>query len=320
MTMPPPGWYPDPASQTNIRYWDGQAWTDRVQPKSIPPPPMPGPPAVQQPAAWPAYAPGPQGSAPAPGDAYGTQPPQPGASYGTPPQAPPAGPYGGGPMGDPYGGGPMGDPYGNYPSAAPVALQVGKRGPDGQILAGWWRRVGGYFIDSLVVGIPAAIAWGVTTAVITANGGTIFDSAAWDSLSTTVGDGGSVSNSDFFALFTSGFWTALIVASTVWLVASMINGVYLISRSGQSLGDRVVNTRKVMSGRTAPTLGTALGRWLIPNVLFAGIGNLVPFGFLLGWLNYLWPLWDKQARTLHDMMVRTYVERSDLAGPPVPRR
>ena len=46
----------------------------------------------------------------------------------------------------------------------------------------------------------------------------------------------------------------------------------------------------------------------------------MPFGFLLQMLNYLWPLWDNRSRTLHDMMVKTYVERSDLSGPPVSRR
>lgn len=30
-TQPPPGWYPDPAGQSALRYWDGVAWTDHVQ-------------------------------------------------------------------------------------------------------------------------------------------------------------------------------------------------------------------------------------------------------------------------------------------------
>jgi hypothetical protein len=28
---PPPGWYPDPTSQHEFRFWDGTQWTDRVE-------------------------------------------------------------------------------------------------------------------------------------------------------------------------------------------------------------------------------------------------------------------------------------------------
>lgn len=29
-SMPPAAWYPDPADQSRLRYWDGSAWTDHV--------------------------------------------------------------------------------------------------------------------------------------------------------------------------------------------------------------------------------------------------------------------------------------------------
>jgi hypothetical protein len=30
--LPPAGWYPDPAGSGGRRYWDGQAWTESVEP------------------------------------------------------------------------------------------------------------------------------------------------------------------------------------------------------------------------------------------------------------------------------------------------
>jgi uncharacterized protein YxjI len=33
---PPPAWYPDPSGTGGTRWWDGQAWTEHVQPVSVP--------------------------------------------------------------------------------------------------------------------------------------------------------------------------------------------------------------------------------------------------------------------------------------------
>lgn len=295
--MPPAGWYPDPGSDANIRFWDGLAWTDRVQPRSAPPPPPPPPPP---------FAPPPPPAAPPGQQPYAPQP-NPAGTHGYPPgQQPPH-------LVDPWAGG-------GYAPAPQPAAPVGRIGPDGQILAGWWRRAGGYLIDSILVGIPASIAWVISTAVITGSGGSIFDADAWDNVVSTFEAGGTPSNSELLEVLAPGFWTVFVVATVVWLIASLINGVYLVSRSGQTIGDRAINVRKVMAGRTVPTFGTALARWLVPNVLFSIVANVVPLGFLIAWLDYLWPLWDSKSQTVHDKMVRTYVERSDFAGPPVERR
>jgi uncharacterized protein YxjI len=47
---PPPGWYPDPAGGGGSRWWNGQGWTEHVQPAPAPPPPPPA--APPPPGAW----------------------------------------------------------------------------------------------------------------------------------------------------------------------------------------------------------------------------------------------------------------------------
>jgi hypothetical protein len=276
-----------------MRYWDGAAWTDRVQPKNVPPPPPPGQP-------WSAQAPPPPPN-------YAPQPPGYGPTQAPPGQAPP-------------GQAPLVDPWAGYSPAPAVATPAGRLGPDGQILAGWWRRAGGFLIDTLIIAVPTGIIWGIATVLITSNGGEIFNQQAFDDVMTQFENGVSPSTSEMLDVLASGFWATLAVATFVWLAISLVNGVYLISKTGQTIGDRAVHTRKVMAGRTVPGFGRALARWLIPNVLFAAISNLVPFGFVVTWADYLWPSWDSKSQTLHDKMVQTYVERADLAGPVVPRR
>jgi uncharacterized RDD family membrane protein YckC len=229
----------------------------------------------------------------------------------------------------PYGGQP---PYGNQPTpgapyvpvghpayAAYQAQIPGKRGPDGQLLSGWWRRAGGWFIDWIVIGIPATIVAVIAEPILRAGGRPVVDESALLALQERflAGDS-SFTNDDILSVVGPGATTLVAIVLGVLFVLGTVNQAVLVARSGRTVGDRLVGNRKVVAGRTIPTFSTALARWLA-KVLFWIIGAFVPLGFLVYALDYLWSLWDPRAQTLHDKMARTFVERADHAGPPVPR-
>lgn len=325
MTLPVAGWYPDPGGSGGRRYWNGQAWTEHVAAPATPvvasPPPVetPGPPLIEPVEAPPepvAPEPPPAGYPPVPEPGY--QPtqvmlppptPQPGpmdqqltTAF---PQAPPPPPTG-------WAG----------PGMQPVAVAPSTTlGPDGQVLSGWWRRLLGYLIDSLLIGLVAAGILGLVAA-FTGGFGEIFNTQAWNNLLAEVERNPDYqpTQSELEALVGPGLWTGLAWLTGLTLVLSFGNGVLLVMRSGQTIGDRVVGTRKIMPGRRVPGFGPAFVRWIIPGLLnLLQALPLIAFLAFAAWLlDYLWPLWDPRNQALHDKAAGTYVERSALAGPPNP--
>ncbi len=308
MTSPAAGWYPDPAGSGKLRYWNGFAWTVHVSP--------PDPPAEPEPAPQPTPAPTLVLPEPAPstGAAVGSDAPV--TSSVAPQPAPPSG-------GDPTGGPPhlgaipppTGLPLGYPPAAAAVAQRLG---PDGQVLSGWWRRFFGYAIDAVVISIVGLIILAIVGAV-TGGFGDLIDTQAWSDLlaKAEANPGYQPSEAELQRLLGSGLVSFLAWLSVISLGLSFLNGVLLVALSGQTIGDRVVGTRKVMAGRTVPGFGPATLRWVIPAILSAlQVVPLIGVVALMAWiLDYLWPLWDQRRQALHDKAARTYVERSALAGP-----
>lgn len=89
------------------------------------------------------------------------------------------------------------------------------------------------------------------------------------------------------------------------VVAGAVYVTLMLSRGGQTVGNKAVGTRVVDSQTGGPiSTGKALGRWAAEAVLF----------FLLilpGILDILWPLWDRENQTLHDKMAGTVVLRTN---------
>ena len=206
------------------------------------------------------------------------RPPQPG--YGQPPQpgyAPPPG-YGQQPPGYAQGYAPppgYGDapPYGPPPYAPPppgYAQTWGggsAAGSGGWNLAGWWRRVGGYLIDEIIVGVPLVIV-----VVALRNHRDISD------ISAVLGE-----------------------------LVGFVYVTIMIAIRGQTLGMMAAGIKlydfKSGSGTIGyPKAALRAGVAILISLPFA---LHVPLASVLVMLNLLWPLWDQKNQTWHDKAAGT---------------
>ena len=322
MTTPAAGWYSDPGGSGGQRYWNGTAWTDQVTAVVG----REGPISGSAKSDWPPLSPpNPTGETESDqsssGGGAGEGPIASAEVPSTPSQQGPQAPLG---YGLPSGSGEI--PWGTKPApevAQPVQSNSRMRfGPDGQALAGWWRRLIGYLIDGIVIGIAAGLIVGMFGA-ITGTFGDAINAPALEQLLDKMEQGAAAQQpyqptpEELSDVLGPGFWTLVVIGWLVSVILSILNGVVLVARSGQTIGDRLVQTRKVVAGRRPPNIGMAFLRWLIPAALI--LASNIPFigvvGYAAWMVDYLRPIWSVQRQTWHDKATRTYVERADLAGP-----
>jgi uncharacterized RDD family membrane protein YckC len=143
--------------------------------------------------------------------------------------------------------------------------------------AGWWRRVGATILDGLILlvflipGIIAAAAGPTETKRCTVLGESALCESPTDAaLALTI------------ILYVAGFLT--------WFV------IYVRMLGRGATWGRKAAGYQILDERTLQPIGTgrAIGRY------FAAILSYLPC-----YLGYLWPLWDSENRTFHDMIVRT---------------
>jgi uncharacterized RDD family membrane protein YckC len=145
--------------------------------------------------------------------------------------------------------------------------------------AGFWRRVGAAFLDGLVVGVPGwIVVW-----------------LAFGIHVTTHRNGGSASASVDGRVFLE----SLLVGLFILVYAAILDG----GPRGQTLGKRALGIR-VVDARTAASIGYPRG---IGRAAGKFVANLLTNACLIGLLDYLWMLWDRENQTLHDKMVGSYV-------------
>ena len=83
------------------------------------------------------------------------------------------------------------------------------------------------------------------------------------------------------------------------LLVGLWNKVYLVSKTGSSLGQGAMRIMVVNAQGQLVSQGTALLRLVTHTAM-----GFVPF---LSFIDLLWPLWDDRRQTLHDKVANTYV-------------
>ena len=183
--------------------------------------------------------------------------------------------------------GPEGPPSSSYGGPVPPGGWQAPAGPPAQQawagapLAGWGSRVGALLLDALILTIPVVI---LIVLII-----------------------GVAAGSDAGAVVTG------ILGFLAYLLAVFFYAPVLMARdgerNGQTFGKQIVGIRVTRDNGQPFDFGSAMVREVaVKNLLFGVVG-----GFFVGiptLVDYLWPLWDDQNRSLHDMVVSTHVMRA----------
>ena len=111
----------------------------------------------------------------------------------------------------------------------------------------------------------------------------------------------------------SGFAMGMIGLGSVLILAFLIFQAVLMSKTGQSLGKRIMKIKVVNEDGDNPGFaGTVAMREIVPNLVLTVVG-MIPFlgiiaqlGFWIACLVMLF-LVDRDRRTLQDMIAKTYV-------------
>ncbi|MGW4245535.1 RDD family protein [Nocardia sp. NPDC004722] len=203
-------------------------------------------------------------------DPYSQQPQQPG--YGQQPpgfgQQPPGG-YPGQPGGYP------GQP-GGYPPGYNAFPQ--------QPYASWGARVGAFLVDRLIIGVPAAIFYGIGFAIGSKDMNCVNDST--DSSYSTSCSGG----------LSAGGLVLILIGALIAFIGGLYF-IYMEGTSGQTPGKKMLGIRLIREADGQPLgFGMAFVRQLCHIV-----------DSLACYLGWLWPLWDAKRQTFADKIISSIV-------------
>lgn len=173
--------------------------------------------------------------------------------------------------------------------------------PDGEILAGWWIRVGAYLLDGLILG-PISILLGLPFIIRIVRAFTDMI----DEVSRQADRGGTISINE------PDIIGAVIGFAAVSVLASLVYNVGFLKWKQATPGKLITGLRVRLRETPGPlSWRTVLLRWLGQSWTgflqwVPGLGNVLGFYPLL---DDLWPLWDDKKQALHDKLAKTNVVR-----------
>jgi uncharacterized RDD family membrane protein YckC len=151
--------------------------------------------------------------------------------------------------------------------------------------AGFGARLGAWFLDSLIVGVPTAIIFVIVFSAVLSDCATTTNS--FGGTSVDCGSGGAATVAVLYLL-----------AFVVGLVVAFFYFVRPIASGGQTLGMKVAHVRIVDADTGSPIgMGRSIGRYLMQHFISGAICGL----------GYFWMLWDDRNQTWHDKVANSIV-------------
>lgn len=135
----------------------------------------------------------------------------------------------------------------------------------------------------------------------------------WGAVSMYGGSYAAMETGDTSGVNASGFALGMVGLGSVLILAYLVVQAILMSKTGQSLGKRIMNIKVVNEDGDNPGfVGTVAMREIVPNLgltvigLIPFVGSIVQLVFWVACLVMLF-LVDRDRRTLQDLIAKTYV-------------
>jgi uncharacterized RDD family membrane protein YckC len=159
--------------------------------------------------------------------------------------------------------------------------------------AGWGTRFLAAIIDGIIIGVVYFV---LSFAVGLAIPGPAAPSA--DALQS---DPNAASN--YLVAATGHATTVLAIVVPLVLIVGIVYYAYMWSRSGQTLGQKLLHIKVTRQDGQLLSLGGGILRYIVGMAI---LDNIV-FGLPIGWL---WPLWDGKKQAWHDKIAGSIVVKA----------